>query len=206
MTIADDVLEKMKPVPLDELAPRVRDGDIFLCSGNDGFSRLISWATRSRWSHAAVACRWRSMGRIMVFECVTEKGVRAIPLKTFISQSSSGTTPYPGKILLARHQAFAADEGSAALKRFADCAVDRLGSPFSRAEVARIGARILFDRTGRQTPRRLEPKGAYICSEYVAKCFAAAGVEIAWDGNGFMAPADIAADPQVKALAQVQTQ
>jgi hypothetical protein len=205
MTIADDVLETMKPVPLETLAPQVRDGDIFLCSGNDGFSRLISWATRSRWSHAAVACRWRSLQRLIIFECVTEKGVRAVPLESFISQSSSGTRPYPGKIILARHEGFAADAGSAELKRFADCAVDRLGSPFSRTEVARIGARILFDRTGRKTPKRLEPKGAYICSEYVAKCFEAAGVEIAWDGKGFMAPADIAGDPQVKALAQVQT-
>ena len=108
MAIDDDVLTKLKPEPYDVIARRIRDGDILLCSGNDPFSRLIGWATKSPWTHVALAYRWPSLGRIMVFESVQQLGVRAVPLQKFISQSSSGRKPYPGKIILARHEEYAA--------------------------------------------------------------------------------------------------
>ncbi len=208
MAIDDDVLTKLKPEPYEAMARRIRDGDILLCSGNDPFSKLIGWATKSPWTHVALAYRWPALGRIMVFESVQQLGVRAVPLQKFISQSSTGQKPYPGKIILARHEDYAdkgGDQGSAAMKRLADFAVDRFGDPFAAAEILRIAARICIGKFEREMPKALGPKREFICSEYVAKCFQTIGVEIQWDGLGFIAPADFARDPKTKAIARFRT-
>jgi hypothetical protein len=205
VTIDNDVLRTLKPELLSAVARRVRDGDILLCSATDPFSRLIRWSTKSPWSHVALAYRWPALNRIMAFEAVQTIGVRTVTLDRFISQTSSGVKPYPGRIILARHEDYAdkgGKPGGAAMKRLADFAVDRFGDKFDGFEVLKIAARICFGRTGRRTPKFLGPKDAFICSEYVAKCFEAIGIEIAWDGRGFIAPADFANDPAVKAIAQ----
>jgi hypothetical protein len=208
MAIEDSVLKTLKPEPLDAIKARVRDGDLLLCSGNDPFSRLIGWSTKSPWTHVALAYRWPAIGRIMVFESVQKIGVRTVPLSTFIAQSSTGQKPYPGKIILARHADYAAkggDAGSAPMKRMADFAVDRFGCPFAPGEIIKIAMRICMGRLDREMPKFLGPKDAFICSEYVAKCFNAVGIDIPWDGLGFIAPADFALDPQVRAIAQFKT-
>jgi hypothetical protein len=208
VTIQDSVLKTLAPEPVAAIARRIRDGDIFLCSGNDPFSRLIGWATKSPWTHVALAYRWPELDRIMVFESVQKLGVRTVPLATFISQSSTGKKPYPGKIILARHDSYAAKAGktgSAAMKRFADFGVDRFGQPFAAMEIVKIAVRICLGRLNREMPKSLGPKNEFICSEYAAKCFAAAGIEIPWDGLGFIAPCDFALDPNIRALAQFQT-
>ncbi len=206
--IDDDVLTSLAPESLAAISPRVRDGDILLCSGNDPFSRLIGWSTGSPWTHVALAFRWPALGRIMVFESVQKIGVRAVPLSKFVSQSSTGRKPYPGKIILARHEDYASARGgrhSAAMKRLADFAVDRFGDPFAAREIANIGVRICLGSLRRKMPKSLGPKNAFICSEYAAKCFEKIGIEILWDGRGFIAPADFARDPKVKAIARFRT-
>jgi hypothetical protein len=208
MTIEDGVLKHLPPESLSAIAPRVRDGDLLLCSGNDPFSRLISWSTKSPWTHVALAYRWPALGRIMVFEAVQQIGVRAVPLERFIAQSSTGQRPYPGKIILARHGGYSDRAGkaqSAATKRLAEFAVDRLGDPFSPGEIAKIALRICVGRIGRAMPKSLGPKDEFICSEYVAKCFERIKVEIEWDGLGFIAPGDFARDPHVHAIARFRT-
>jgi len=49
----------------------------------------------------------------------------------------------------------------------------------------------------------LLPANEFICSEFVAAAYWAAKVKVPWDGLGFIAPADFANDPKVKAIAQV---
>jgi hypothetical protein len=208
MTISDDALTHLPPESFAAISPRVRDGDLLLCAGNDPFSRLIGWSTESPWTHVALAFRWPGLGRIMVFEAVQQIGVRVVPLSRFIGQSSSGQRPYPGRIILARHADYAdcgGKAGSAATKRLATFAVDRLGDPFDAGEIARIALRIVMGRFHRKMPRMLGPKREFICSEYVAKCFDRIGVKIEWDGLGFISPADFARDPKVKALARFRT-
>jgi hypothetical protein len=208
MAIPDDVLTELKPEPLEDAARKVRSGDLLLCSAHDPFSKLISWATKSPWSHVAIAWRWPSLGEIMVFESVQKLGVRAVPLSKFIRQTSTGETPYPGKILLARHEKFRdavrAEDGKAK-QRFVDFAVDQLGDPFSPGEIAKIAARISFARTGRKAPKSLGPANEMICSEYVARCFHKIGLDIPWDGRGFIAPAQVALTPEVHAVTQIRT-
>jgi hypothetical protein len=208
MAIDDDVLTTLKPEPFGAVSRRVRDGDILLCSGHDPFSKLIGWATKSPWTHVALAYRWPSLSRIMVFESVQQLGVRTVPLFKFISQSSTGQKPYPGKIILARHDDYAdksGKTGSAAMERLADFAVDRFGQPFAALEILRIAARICLGSFDRKMPKSLGPKNEFICSEYAEKCFEAVRIEIMWDGLGFIAPSDFAHDPKVQAIAQFKT-
>jgi hypothetical protein len=207
MTISDDVLTRLPQLPLNQVERRIRDGDVLLCSAHDLGSRLISWSTRSQWTHIALAYRWPSLGRIMAFESVHTIGVHAVPLAKFIKRTSSGVTPYPGRIILARHEDFAVSKrtDSAAMRRLGDFAVDRFGDPFASGEILKIAARILFGRFETRTPKPLTPRDEFICSEYVARCFETLGIHIAWDGAGFIAPADFARDPKMHAIARFKT-
>lgn len=208
MTISDDVLKKLPPEPFKTIGPKVRAGDLLLCAAHDPFSRLIGWATNSPWSHVAIAYPWPALGRVMAFEAVQQIGVRAVPLKTFIRQSSTGQKPYPGKIILARHDDFSAAHGkpsSDAARRFADFAVDRIGDAFAPGEIVKIGVRAAMGRLAHEMPKFLGPKDEFICSEYVARCLERIGIKIPWDGEGFIAPADFAADPKIKAIARFRT-
>jgi len=208
VAIEDTVLRTLKPEPLEAISRRIRDGDILLCSGTDPFSRLIGWSTKSPWTHVALAYRLPALGRIMVFEAVQQLGVRTVPLARFISQSSSGRKPYPGKIILARHSDYAVKGGKAGgapMRRLADFAVDQFGQPFGGGEILKIAARICVGSLNRKMPKMLGSKDQYICSEYAAKCFEAVGIAIEWDGLGFIAPADFANDPKVRAIARFRT-
>lgn len=206
MAIPDDIIPTLKPQPIGKLAPKIQDGDILLCSARDPFSRLIAWATKSPWSHVAIAYRWPALGRIMVFESVQKLGVRAVPLEKFLKQTSNGTTPYPGDIILARHESYGdAGANAKAMKKFADFAVDQFGDPFAPGEIFKIALRIMLSKFVKKLPKSLGPKDEYICSEYAAKCFEKVGIKIEWDGLGFIAPADFAHDPKVHAVARFKT-
>ena len=203
MSIAEDVLETLKPQPYAAVRKLVRDGDLFLCQGRDPFSKLIQWSTKSPWSHIAIAFRIESLNRVIVIESVEKIGVRAVTLSQFCSQDSEGTSPYPGKIVLARHPAFAA---AAKIKPLANFAFDHLGCRFAAGEIAKIGFRIAeakFLGEHHKMPKMLIPDDEFICSEFVAAAFKAARVTAPWDGLGFIAPADFANAPKVEALAQV---
>lgn len=205
MSVPDDVFDLMPPLSYDEVRREVRDGDILLCSATDLFSRLIRWATHSTWSHCGVAFRIESIDRILVLECVNRIGVRAVPLSDFIARTSSGVHPYPGRILLARHAAAANFAKADMMHRMSGFAFDRLGAKFSQVENVKIALRICLGRLGVGLPRIVQADDEFICSEYVARCFEAAAIPIAWDGLGFMAPSDIASDLSVTAVAQIQT-
>ena len=204
MAIADNVLSELKPQPYAKVRELVRDGDLLLCSATDPFSRLIRWSTKTPWSHIAIAYRIESLDRVMVFEAVEKIGVRTVPLSTFISKTSSGVSPYPGKILLARDQRI---EGLDDKKRRAlyDFAFSRLGDRFAAGEILKIAVRLVLGRMARKMPKMLGAKDEFICSEYVAKCYAKAGLKIPWDGLGFIAPGDFALAPDVQAVAQIRT-
>ena len=204
MAIADNVLTELKPVAYAKARAMVQNGDLLLCSATDPFSRLIRWSTKTPWSHIAVAYRIESLDRVMVFEAVEKIGVRTVPLSTFISKTSDGTTPYPGQILLARDQRFEGVDGKKKRAMY-DFAFQRLGDRFAPGEIAKIAVRMILGRMAREMPRMLGAKNEFICSEYVARCYAKAGLKIPWDGLGFIAPGDFALAPDVQAIAQIKT-
>ena len=202
MSIGAEVLTDLPAEDLATISTKIRNGDLLFCSANDPFSRLIGWSTKSPWTHVGIAWRWDGVARIVALECVQKIGVHSVGIERFISQTSSGQKPYPGKIVLARHADIASRNDLAPLIRYA---IDCMGDPFSPGEIAKIAARIALHRTGRETPQPLKPKDEFICSEYVDRCYRKVDVEIPWDGKGFIAPADIANDPKVTAVARFQT-
>ncbi len=209
MTISDTVLTKLPPESYSAISEKVRDGDILLCAARDPFSRLIGWSTKSPWSHVALAWQWPALGRHIVFECVQQLGVRAVPLDRFIRETSSGQRPYPGKIILARHEGVSekksAKKQAELVPALAKFAVDRIGDRFSGVEILKIALRIVVGRFDVHMPKSLGPDDEFICSEFVAKCFERIDIQIQWDGLGFIAPADIASDPNVHAVARFRT-
>jgi hypothetical protein len=203
MSIPDDVLQTFRPQPYAAVRKLVQDGDLFLCQGRDPFSKLIQWSTKSPWSHCAIAFRIEALDRVIVIESVEKIGVRAVALSEFCSRDSEGTSPYPGKIVLARHPAFKA---MTKVKPMAKFAFDHLGCSFAPGEIAKIGFRIAeakFMGEHHEMPKILIPQDEFICSEFVAAAFQAAKVKIPWDGMGFIAPSDFANDPKVEAIAQM---
>ena len=64
---------------------------------------------------------------------------------------------------------------------------------------------ILLISTPQELPGRLRPRNEFICSEYVGKLYEQVGIQIPWDGRGFIGPDEFARDPKVVALAQVKT-
>jgi hypothetical protein len=202
MAVGEDILQA-EPRELEALLPEICDGDVLLCSASDPFSRMIAWSTKSPWTHVGFAWRWPAGGsRVLALECVQKMGVHAVSMERFISQTSDGTHPYPGNIVLARHAKLPDAADMAAMIR---CGIDHMGDRFSPAEIMKIGLRIIAGRSNRKTPRPLRADNEMICSEYVDKCFKAAGVHIPWDGLGFIAPADVAADPDLNPVARIRT-
>ena len=152
VSIDPRVLIEMPAEPLASLAEQIRDGDLLLCSATDPFSRLIGWSTKSPWTHVGFAWRWPEVGRILAVECVQHIGVHAVAMERFLRQTSSGTHPYSGKIILARHAELAR---MPQLDALAEDAVDLMGSRFSPGEIVKIATRIAFGRFDRHTPNLL---------------------------------------------------
>ena len=205
MAIPDTVFDDFPPRPYEEVRKLVRDGDLLLCSVHEPMSRLIRWATKSPWSHVALAFRMPDIERVIVLECVERLGVRAVPLSSFIARTAHGVTPFPGKILLARHEGLSAKSRQKPLKKMAGFGFDRLGDRFSQAEMLKIALRIALGRLHIKTPRSLGPDDEFICSEFVARCFEEVDLKVPWDGYGFVAPADFACDPRLQPIAQIKT-
>jgi hypothetical protein len=205
VTIPNDILTRLPPVDYDVLRPQMRTGDLLLCQGEEAFSKLIRWATRSPWSHIALVARIEEFDRVMALESVEKIGVRTVPVSRFISQDSAGQSPYPGRILLARHRRFAELVAEARLRAMTRLAFERFGTPFGGGETAKIALRLVAGGLGLRIPKPLQPRDEYICSEYVDRCYRQVGIETPWNRDGFIGPSDFAADPEVEAVAQVQT-
>lgn len=179
------------------LRPRLRSGDVMLCSGNGVFSAMIQQVTESVWSHAALVLRLDAIDRVMLLESVEPVGVRTIRLSKYLDNYRNDGLPYPGGIVVIRHRHFERQVDAEKLKELSGFAVNCLGRPYDREDIARIAARIMaarLDYTQEQW-RRIERNEDYICSEYVARCYEQIGLPVRQRHPAFVAPADFAADP-----------
>ena len=189
----------MTPQPYSGVRDQLMTGDILLFSSVGGFSMVIEDATDSLWSHAALIWRVGEAGldRVLILESIENVGIRAVAASSRLNGTPAAPQPYGGHLLVARHSALPQPlppEKAVDMTRFG---IDHLGYPYSPEELVKIASRITLGILGISLPGELEPTTAYICSEFVAKCFDAVGIDLAPDRRGFMAPADIAADPNV---------
>jgi uncharacterized protein YycO len=193
-------------VPIQDYAtlrPRIRSGDILLCSGTSVFSQLIQTATQSVWSHVAFVIRLDAINRIMVLESVETIGVRTVPLSSYVRNYNGSGHGYPGRLLIARH----ADFANVNIGQLSQQAVDLLGYPYDSEAIAGIAARIGLQQFNVQEPNPEALTGrAFICSEYVYACYRSVGIDIPYDTAGFIAPSDFAKDPQIQALSFISTE
>ena len=204
--------DRLKPLDLPirqyaEIRTEIRTGDLLLCAGSSVMSRMIQRATASPWSHIALIVRIDSIDRVMVLESVESIGVRAVPLSHYIHDYDGSGRGYPGRIVIARHERFASLPPGRVCG-FGQVAADLLGRRYDSAEILRVAARILhsewrLEPADSAHPVELRRDRSFICSEYVWECFRAAGIAVAPNPRGFIAPRDFAADPAVKGLAEV---
>jgi len=194
-------------LPVDDylaLRDGVKSGDLLLCSGSGIFSRMIQHATQSIWSHVAFIIRVDSIDRIFVLESVENIGVRTVPLSSYLRNYNGTGQPYPGKLVLARHQDFP----ESGIKTISQYAVDLLGHPYNSDEIARIAARISMSAVGLGGDFRNSEEARidreFICSEYVYICFKSIGISVSYDPRGFIAPKDFADCPRVTKIATLQ--
>jgi hypothetical protein len=174
----------------------VNDGDLLLCSGSLTFSRLIQAATRSIWSHVAMLLWAPQIERIIVFESVESIGVRAVTLSSYVKDYNGTGEPYPGRLLVARHTGLRKGMISPSFSQFA---VERLGYPYHKEEIAEIA--FLMASGGRLAhEQRFSEAKRFICSEYVHTCYQQLGIEVQQGDAHFVAPADFANDPNVVAI------
>lgn len=176
----------------------LQSGDILLCSGSSVFSELIKRATNSIWSHVGFILALPQIDRYMVLESVESIGVRTVPLSSYVRDYNNTRRGYPGKLLIARHR----DMKTANLANLSRHAVDLLGRPYDKDEIAKIAARLSLHALGiyhaKETVTTERP--AFICSEYAYACFESVGVHVDFNPLGFVTPADFANSAKVKPI------
>ena len=199
MAVSTQDFDALTPVPYASVRNELQTGDILLFHSSDLGARAIEYFTNSLWCHAAFVLVLKDIDRIFVLESVDKIGVRMMPISLKINGIPDRPDPYPGKLLLARYKGFPSED-NARVGEMTRVALDRLGYPYSVEELARIAERIAARIIGKIIPGQLQESDAYICSEYVAMCYKAMGIQIVPDKDGFLAPADIANDPNVYAV------
>jgi len=162
-----------------EARGRVQDGDVLLFRARGPVSRVIGWATRSRYSHVALAVWIRQ--RLMVAESRELRGCRIIPMSAALQDARVDRYEPPP---------WATDFDR---EMVVDAALARLGQPYGYLHLVRIALSklptVLLRRlpvVGRWIPAGRqwseddrEPGGpSMICSEYVSSCYRAGGLDL----------------------------
>ena len=97
--------------------------------------------------------------------------------------------------------------GSAVFSRLIQSATrspwSHVGYPYDRDEIIKIAARVAGSTFGMEYEKGRQNK-AFICSEYVQKCYEQIGIVIPYDSRGFIAPADFAACSNIKVLWEIE--
>jgi cell wall-associated NlpC family hydrolase len=195
----------MTAQPYSQARSQLQTGDLLLFSSKGGFSAIIEHFTNSLWSHAGLV--WRvgdaDFDRVLILESIDTLGIRAVSASNRLNGTAAAPAPYGGAVLVARHRKLPQPLSAARVLEMTRYGVDHLGFPYNPEELAKIAVRIAAGLANITLPGHLEPTNSFICSEFVAKCYAAVGVDLAPNKGGYMAPADIAADPDVFAVARL---
>jgi hypothetical protein len=200
MTVSTAQFDALVPVPYAQARPQLRTGDILLFHSSGLGSETIEFFTHSLWCHAAFVWCIDEFDRVLLLESVDKFGVRARPMSNLINGCMASPKPYPGKLLVVRHADFPPPPNQVQVGNMTRFALDRIGYPYSMEELADIAGRIAAGLAGQIVPGQLDPRKSFICSEYVAKCYEAMGIQLAPDKEGYIAPGDIANDAKVEAV------
>jgi hypothetical protein len=171
-----------KILKYDEVRLQIKNGDVIMYTGKKIFARLISWLTRSPYSHAGIVVWWNE--RLMVMEAVM-RGVTIAPLSRNIYQHHGNVEWFTCKKEIS-------EEDRLKMVIFAQ---EELGKSYARWKAILFGLKILLDRNlGRKDQLRMENK--LFCSQYVAQIYNSIGLDLKKNREDrFMSPRDIARSP-----------
>jgi len=166
----------------EEVRLQIKNGDVFMYTGKKIHSRLVSWLTRSPYSHAGIAVWWNE--RLMVMEAVM-RGVRIAPLSRNIYQHKGNVEWFSSKKEIS-------DEDRLRMVIFTQ---EELGKSYARWKTALFGLKILLNRNlSRKDQLRMENK--LFCSQYVAQIYNSIGLDLKKNREDrFMSPGDVARSP-----------
>ncbi len=178
-------VRQINALPYEDVRSSIRDGDVLMYRGRNLPSRLIQWATGSRYSHAGLAAWWN--GRLMVLEAVG-KGVVVTPL-------SANVRRYHGDV---EWFTCVEDIPEPDRNRMIEFAQQELGKEYARWKAMKFGLRILFQK-GEKQRDELRRARQLFCSQYVAEVYNSVGKDLKRGvSDRFMSPADVASSPLLK--------
>jgi hypothetical protein len=166
---------------------QIKNGDVLMYRGRSLESRIIQWATRSKYTHAGLAAWWN--GRLMVLEAVG-KGVIVTPL-------SKNVRSYHGYV-----EWFTSAEEIPSDQRqlIIEFAQQELGKEYALWRAVLLGIRQLFQHDVEKRDK-LRREARLFCSDYVAQSYTAAGRDLKKGvSDRFMSPGDIASSPMLKRM------
>ena len=166
----------------EEVRLQIKNGDVIMYTGKKIFARLISWLTRSPYSHAGIAVWWNE--RLMVMEAVM-RGVTIAPLSCNIFQHHRNVEWFTCKKEISEEDRL----------RMVIFAQEELGKSYARWKAVLFGLRVLFKRDlSKKDELRMENK--LFCSQYVAQIYNSIGLDLKKNREDrFMSPGDIAKSP-----------
>jgi len=171
-----------KILKYNEVRLQIKNGDVIMYTGKKILSRLISWLTRSPYSHAGIAVWWNE--RLMVMEAVG-RGVTIVPLSRNIYQHHGNVEWFTCKKEIS-------EEDRLKMVIFAQ---EELGKSYARWKAMLLGLKILLNRNlSRKDQLGMENK--LFCSQYVAQIYNSIGLDLKKNREDrFMSPGDIARSP-----------
>lgn len=149
----------MSELDYQQVRDAIEDGDVLLFQGASLFSRLIRWATRSRYSHSGIALWWND--RLMVLEATTPE-VRVMPVSILVGHYPRVDLYKP--ISKVSHVAVF------------EAASETLGKRYAVWTIVRYARRILFRLRGGGDPRK--PPDKFVCSQLVSFAYREAGIDL----------------------------
>ena len=166
----------------EEVRPQIKNGDVIMYEGKSMVPKLVSWFTRSPYSHAGIAVWWNE--RLMVMEAVMQ-GVRVAPLSRNIYQHKGNVEWFSCRKEIAEEDRL----------RMVIFAQEELGKSFARWKAVLFGLKILLNRNlSKKDQLRMENK--LFCSQYVAQIYNSIGLDLKKNREDrFMSPEDIARSP-----------
>lgn len=198
-----DVLPSMA---YQDLRNRIHNGDLLFCGGQFAFSKTIRYLSGcSKVSHVGIVYWWND--RLMLLESVETDGVRIVPVSQYVGNYENTEKPYNGRLYLARDQRlFRPPENEVDLARsirnpkveqLLATAASLLNKKFSFKDV------LVFFLQGNTGRFQHEDNEEFLCSEFVARCFAGVGIDYPGDGRGFVAPEHIAMSEHIEVLVEI---
>jgi hypothetical protein len=172
-------------VEYDDCRPRIKNCDVLMYRGRSLGSRVIRWATGSKYSHAGLAVWWNN--RLMVMEAVG-RGVIVTPLSANVSSYSGSVEWFTSVEEIPPDQRLC----------MVEFAQQELGKEYAFWRAVFLGVRLLFQHNV-DTRDKLRREARLFCSHYVAETYNAIGRDLKKGvSDRFMSPGDIASSPLLK--------